>query len=265
MKIKGGYYIKARKIQESEISTAPPYVREIWDWLLKEANHKEKKYGKFMIKRGQLFRTYKNIREGLAWYIGYRKMTYNENQTKKAMRFLREHRMIDTTKELGGVLITICNYELYQNPKNYERTNERTNEGTNKEPMENQPLPDNNKNEKNEKNVKETCKRILVYFNEILNKKLTLTLERKNVIISCLNKNRTEEQIKKAIDNFILDDWPDRYNYIDLVYCMGVRNKIDNFDKWYNYKSKSNKQSTAEMLRELEQEEKNNGGTSSNL
>ncbi len=150
--ISGGYYIKARKIQESKIQRQPPYVREIWDWLLMNANHSDKKYNGFIIKRGQLFRTYKDIREGLAWYVGYRKEMYNENQTKKAMKALRDARMIDTTKELGGVLITILNYNKYQDPKNYESTNESTNESTTKEPMKNQPLPDNNKNEKNEKN-----------------------------------------------------------------------------------------------------------------
>ena len=40
-KIQGGYYIKARKIQESEIAHAPPHVREIWDWLLWDANWKD--------------------------------------------------------------------------------------------------------------------------------------------------------------------------------------------------------------------------------
>lgn len=153
-KIKGGYYIKARCIQESEIQHAPPHFREIWDWLLKEANHQDTKYGKFTVKRGQCFRTYQDIRDGLSWNVGYRKERYSENQTKKAMKFLRDTLMIDTTKELGGVLITICNYEHYQNPKNYERTKERTTEGTNGEPMGNQGGTDNNKNGKKEENVK---------------------------------------------------------------------------------------------------------------
>ena len=43
-KIKGGYYIKARQIQQSKIAYAPPYVREIWDWLLMQANHTDVKY-----------------------------------------------------------------------------------------------------------------------------------------------------------------------------------------------------------------------------
>lgn len=151
--IEKGYYIKARKIQDSKIATQPPYVREIWDWLMKEANHSDKKYGGKLIKRGQLFRSYSDIRDGLHWFIGWRKMTYNENQTKKAMKFLREARMVTTMKEPGGMLITICNYDYYQDPTNYERTNERTNERTIEEPLKNQTLPDNNKNVKNKKNI----------------------------------------------------------------------------------------------------------------
>lgn len=166
--IKGGYYIKARKIQESIIAHAPPHIREIWDWIIKEANHQDKKYGKFTVKRGQLFRTYPEIREGLHWRIGWRKEMYNENHVKKAMKFLRENLMVTTKKEPGGVLITIVNYDVYQNPKSYERTDERTNERTIAEPLRNQPLPDNNKNDNNVKNEKEYKKELL---NEISKEK----------------------------------------------------------------------------------------------
>ncbi len=151
--IEGGYYIKARCIQMSNISTAPPYIREIWDWLLMEANHTDKKYAGFNVKRGQLFRTYNAIREGLSWQIGWRKMMYNENQTKKAMKFLREAGMIDTTKEPGGVLVTICKYDHYQDPKNYERTTKDPMERTIEEPLKNHTLPYNNKNDKNIINI----------------------------------------------------------------------------------------------------------------
>ncbi len=168
MKIIGGYYIKARKIQESKITHCPPYIREIWDWLIKEANHERKKYRGFVIERGQLFRTYKEIREGLHWMVGYRKMMYNENQTKKAMKFLRESLMITTAKELGGVLITICKYDYYQDHNNYKKTNEGTNEGTNAEPMENHPIPDTNKHYKELKNEKELIRREIKFEDECL-------------------------------------------------------------------------------------------------
>jgi len=154
--IKGGYILQPRIIQESDISVAPPYVREIWNYLLREANCQDNKYNGHEIKRGQLFRSYEDIRDGTKWFIGWRKMTYNENQTKKAMKYLRDTMRIATTKELGGVMITICKYDFYQTPKNYERTTKEPIERTIGEPRKNQPLPDNNKNEeegiKNEKN-----------------------------------------------------------------------------------------------------------------
>lgn len=151
-KIKDGYYLKARIIQEKKISKAPPHIREIWDYLLMNANHKDNIYGGNIVTRGQLFRSYQDIRDGLSWNVGWRKMMYSENHTKKAMKFLRDTQMIATKKELGGVLITVLNYDYYQNPKNYERTKESTNERTVAEPLRNQPLPDTNKNVKNDKN-----------------------------------------------------------------------------------------------------------------
>lgn len=152
-KIPGGYYIKARKIQGSDIAHAAPAVREIWDYLLREANHRDAKYGGYTVKRGQLFRSYQDIREALSWFVGFRKMRYSEDATKKAMKALREQRRITTMKAPGGVLITILNYDFYQNPKNYEGTDESTDEGTIEALRRHQcGTTYNNKNEKNERN-----------------------------------------------------------------------------------------------------------------
>ena len=85
-------------------------------------------------------------------------MTYNENQMKATMKFLRKHHMVTTTKTLGGVLVTICNYDTYQNPKSYENPNESPNESPKKAPTR-EPLPTyNNKNVKECKNDKEKKK-----------------------------------------------------------------------------------------------------------
>jgi hypothetical protein len=154
-KIKGGYILQPRIIQESDISIASPCIRETWAYLLREANSKENKYNGNIIKRGQLFRSYEDIREGTKWFVGWRKETYNENATKSAMKFLRDTQRITTEKQLGGVLITICNYDFYQNPKNYEATTEATIEETIEQPIENHPPPVYNKNNKNNKNEKE--------------------------------------------------------------------------------------------------------------
>lgn len=142
--IKGGYYIKARKIQESEIAHASPSVREIWDWLLQQANHKTNN----VCERGQCVRTYKDIMEGLAWYAGWRKESYSKSDCENAMKFLRSRSMITTRKTTRGLVITIVNYGIYQNPKNYESHTEYS--------TEYQTPPQHtatiNKNDKNDKN-----------------------------------------------------------------------------------------------------------------
>lgn len=147
-KIQGGYYIKARKIQDSDIATAPPHVREIWDWLIKEANHEDK--GK--IKRGQCVRSYRDIQDGLHWMVGWRKVTYSKNNCETAMNWLKNHSMIHTAKTTRGFVITIENYDHYQNPENYDGTY-RKHTGTI------QPPATINKNEKNEEEIKKIYKR----------------------------------------------------------------------------------------------------------
>ena len=151
MKIKGGYYIKARCIQNSAIATAPPHVREIWDWILKECNHEDRKTSGKIIKRGQCLRSYSDIRDGLHWMVGWRKMTYSKNACETAMNMLKKHTMIHTQKTTRGMVITVLNYDKYQDPSNYDAYKETYRKHT----VDIQTADTINKNEKNEKNDKE--------------------------------------------------------------------------------------------------------------
>ena len=86
----------------------------------------------------------------------------------------------------------------------------------------------------------------LDYFNLKTNKKLTLTEDRKNIIKKRLSDGYSFEQLKKAVDNFIQDDWPDRYKHIDIIYCIGKqRGKPDNLEKWLNQSTKHTNKSLA--------------------
>lgn len=118
--IPGGYYIKARKLMENEIANKPPVVRELWDWLLMNAFHTDNGG----IKRGQQIRTMKEVQDALSWRVGYAKKTYSIKQLRSAYDFLMKGNMVVTTKVTSGTLITICNYNKYQDPKNYEGHNE---------------------------------------------------------------------------------------------------------------------------------------------
>lgn len=145
--IQGGYYLKARSIQNSEIAHCPPHIREIWDWLIKEANHKDCKTNGKIIMRGEVFCSYEDIIEGLSWYVGWRKTSYSRSDCETAMKWLRKATMITTRKTTRGMVISIVNYDKYQNPTNYENHTE-TYRRTTLEPQTRHTI---NKNEKNEK------------------------------------------------------------------------------------------------------------------
>lgn len=205
--IKGGYILQPRKIKDSDISTAPPHVREIWNYLLREANSSDKVYNGHEVKRGQLFRTYKDIQDGTKWMIGWRKMTYNENQTKKAMKFLRETKRITTKKELGGVLITICNYDYYQNPKNYERPNDRTIERTIDELGKNQcGTTYNKKQEEEEENIYMSKKdKQLIIFDNFRKKYLGTKRGNETEFDNFVKQHKDWKTVLPALES-ILDD-----------------------------------------------------------
>jgi hypothetical protein len=157
--IEGGYYLKARQIQESAIAQAAPYVREIWDWILKEANFVDTK----VCKRGQLIRTFRDIQEGLAWFAGWRKYTYSKDQCEKAMKWLRNASMIATEKTTRGLVITVLNYAKFQDPRNYENNYESNTKATTQQ----QPAATINNEFKKGKNV----------MNKVSEASLTPTLE----------------------------------------------------------------------------------------
>jgi hypothetical protein len=198
MKIKGGYYIKARRIQESEIAHCPPHVREIWDWLLKEANHKTVTVHGQIIERGQCIRTYKDIQEGLHWRVGWRKMTYTKWQCEEVMKKLRTLGMITTKKTTRGIIITIVNYDRFQDPSNYEDHNKYHKEHHNL-PQTHHTI---NKNEKNEKNVKEIGDKspsqiAMAFFSKPdLQESLILKISEKYQI----DQNLIRKEINKFID-----------------------------------------------------------------
>lgn len=126
--IKGGYYLKARKIKDSAIAKAPPHVREIWDYLMREAFYRDGRE----LKRGQLLKSYQDIREDLAWYVGWRKCMYSKHQCEISMKWLKKATMITTRKTTRGLIITICNFDYYQTPENYESHNETYRKATRK-------------------------------------------------------------------------------------------------------------------------------------
>jgi len=191
--IENGYYLKARIIKKSAIAHAPPHVREIWDYFLMEANHHDIKYNGTDIKRGQCIRTYEDIREALHWTVGWRKMRYSKANCETAMKWLKKHTMITTRKTTRGMFVTVCNYETYQEPKNYENHRRTTRKPTG-EPQTDDTINKKGKKEKNENNI--PYLQIVSFLNETLNASYKVTTP------------KTRELIKKLFkQGFTFDDF----------------------------------------------------------
>ena len=118
--IPGGYILLSRKLLRSGIMEKPPLYLKLWLWLLMQSSHKD--HGS--LKRGQLFTSLKKMREAMAYDVGFIKKRPTEKEIRGVCDFLRRGRMMVTTKGTHGQIITICNYDTYQTPENYEGRNE---------------------------------------------------------------------------------------------------------------------------------------------
>jgi len=149
-----GAFVISRSLFNSDIWFKPPEYLKIWLYLVGKANHKGRKYRGYYCKRGQYFCNYGELREQLNYKVGYRSRNYGDFAPKNLMKYLRNTLMVTTLKKPRGLLITITNYDVYQNLSNYEKTSEDTNENTTKKLRRNQSVPSINKNYKNYKNLR---------------------------------------------------------------------------------------------------------------
>lgn len=124
-KIPGGYIILSRKLLKSGIMEKPPLFLKLWVWMLLQASFKD--HGD--LKRGQFFTSLERMRKAMAYKVGYRKVLPTIKEIRGVTKFLTKARMMVTMKVIHGMVITILNYDYYQNLKNYEGHNEGQGEG----------------------------------------------------------------------------------------------------------------------------------------
>jgi len=123
--IQGGYILLSRKLLKSGIMEKPPLYLKLWIWMLIQASYKD--HGD--LKRGQFFSSLERMSKAMTYKVGYRKVRPTIKEIRGVTKFLTKALMIVTTKVTHGMIITILNYDYYQNPKNYEGHNEGQSEG----------------------------------------------------------------------------------------------------------------------------------------
>lgn len=126
-KIQGGYIILARKLLGSEIMAKPPLYLKLFIWMLLQASFKE--HGD--LKRGQFFTSLEKMRKAMGHKRGFMEIKPSIKEIRGILQFLTISRMIVTRKGTHGSLITVLNYDHYQDFLNYEGHNEGHREGQN--------------------------------------------------------------------------------------------------------------------------------------
>lgn len=150
------YILISRKLIESGIFSKPPLYLKLWMWLLVQANFADNNG----LKRGQVRTTYAEMREAMSYYVGFRKVKPSKSEVFRALEYMRgnerdserntETPMIETVKTTRHILVTICNYNDYQDPDFYERNDEDTANETSESlrPVTRINKKDNNNNKK---------------------------------------------------------------------------------------------------------------------
>lgn len=214
MKIEKGFVLSPRIFYESELSKKPPHFRELWFWLIQKANHKDRRTRGNLLKRGELITSYAEIIDSLKWYVGGRKETYKSHQIESALKYLLKTNAITKAKTKKVLLITICNYGIYQNPNNYESQNEsqyETGSKPDRKPIYKQEL-------KNVTRIEEVC--VNTHPNFSLTEIENLFQERGEVLKLELNKDAPEKFF-------------DHYNTLSWTFAGKPMNELAKFvDKW---------------------------------
>lgn len=206
MKIPGGYIIISRKLLCSGIFSKPNLYLKLWVWMLCKANFKENNN----LKRGELVTSIQDMRKAMSYNVGYRNNSPSVKEIRGAYDFLVKGSMIVTTKVTHGIKISICNYEFYQDIKNYEWNNEGNNERETKGTI----------NRKKEKERKELNNKEIELpdfipsdlwqdFLEMRKSiKSPMTDKAKNLLVSKISKlNEQGHSPRKLLEKAIIQNW----------------------------------------------------------
>ncbi len=188
MTLKNGWIKLHRKVLESDIMAKPPLYFKLWVWMLFQARFNPSK----KLKRGQFKTSIQEMREAMAYKIGYKKITPTIKQVRGVYTSLTLGTMIVHTKVTGGMLITICNYDKYQAKENSEGHNEGHSEGT----LEGTPYIEE------ERKKKEKEKRLGIYKKSICIPN-NYSIQPEHIKYASL-KNISESDVKDQFEAFVL-------------------------------------------------------------
>lgn len=156
-----GWILIHRKLQESQIwaNDQPFDMRSAWIDLLMLANHADNEividYKPFIIRRGQYLTSVRKLSVRWSW---------SKDRTLKFLRLLKSLKMIEKESNNQRTLITIVNYEVYQDQQDTKRT--QTSTQTRHGSDTGSPQTNNEKNEKKNIFIVPTADEVRSYCQE---------------------------------------------------------------------------------------------------
>jgi len=118
--IPGGYILFPRHFLDL-LDEAPLLDRVLWIWLNCRANHRDSDIVHGRLGRGQLLATIPQMQQALSHRAGRSLRTPSKAAIWRGLERFRRRNMIETRRTTRGLVITICQYEVYQNSAHYSR------------------------------------------------------------------------------------------------------------------------------------------------
>lgn len=221
----GGYILVSRKMIESEIWEKPPIYLKVWMYLLLKAQHKPYKN----LKRGQVIVSIPELIEECSYKVGYRTEKPKKSQIYNVLDWLRSSNetsnegnarepMIKTTKTTRGLIVTISNYNVYQDSKNYEQNKEMHKESEPKETRTKRQPDTINKNVKNLRREEEEKMNAFSFYQQYYGQASPLVLQSIGMWIDDTSEELVIESMKEGL----------RYNARTFKYCEKI---LDDWSK----------------------------------
>jgi len=117
-------FVKLPRDLYSELLRCPPTARELYIWLLVNANFRDRRVTGKLIRRGQVLTNYRQMQQELRWTVGCRPEQYSTSQIESALKALKVAGLVTTAKTTRGLIVTVCEYNTYQNSGGHENHDE---------------------------------------------------------------------------------------------------------------------------------------------
>ncbi len=231
--ISGGYIILARKIVNSEIWEKPVSWRAIWTHILLKVNWKDTA----RMKMGQGYFSWPTERLLLKGVT--------EKQWANVLLWLKNKEMIKKHKSKLGCIITVCNYERYQDPSLYNKGTVKENKSKRKVNEKGTLIMKEGKKERSTPGLTPFAK----IWQEVLGGEMPFGEAAK--YLHPLVERHGQDKVAKHLKNYLIGSDP---TYLTLARFSQT------FGKWDKVMEKTEKLYGAALQAEL-----NKGGTGKNV